>query len=118
MPTHASFWRFWGFGPINGEQNISAIHKRTSARKHVIWHTNVRTDRQNLSTDAVSQRSKNKVKENGMSYTLSGTCDKSRVRLNHPRRRSAAWIYMCAHTRDVVIESRSRGGRNLATPVT
>jgi len=52
----------------------------------------------------------------------------SRVRRNHPRCRSATWICMCCHTRDVVIHSRfhqnplrdfgATGGRNLPFPIT
>ena len=51
----------------------------------------------------------------------------SRVRRDHPRRRSAMWICMCGHTPDVVIYSKfhrnplrgfgAPGGRNLPIPI-
>ena len=56
------------------------------------------------------------------------TCDMSRVRRDHPRCRSATWICMSGHTRDLVIYSRfhrnlfrcfgATGGRSLAFPIT
>ena len=52
----------------------------------------------------------------------------SRVRRDHPRCRSATWICMSGHTRDLVIYSRfhrnlfrcfgATGGRSLAFPIT
>ena len=58
------------------------------------------------------------------------TCVFSRVRPDHPRCRSATWIRVCGHTRDVVIGLYSEfhrnpfrgfgapGGQNLAFPIT
>ena len=52
----------------------------------------------------------------------------SRVRSDHPRRRSATWICVCGYTRDVVIYSKfhrnpfrrfgAPGGQNMAFPIT
>ena len=55
------------------------------------------------------------------------TCVFSRVRPDHPRCRSATWIRMCRHTRDLIIYSKfhrnpfrgfgAPGGQNLAIPL-
>ena len=73
---------------------------------------------------------KNKAKKFFLKVYLrnQNTCFFSRVRPDHPCCRSATWICMCGHTRDVVIYSKfhrnlfrgfgAPGGQNLAFPIT
>jgi len=89
--------------------------------KHVVW----RIDRQNRSTCAVSTRAEEYSKK---CIPKKPKRVFSRVRPDHPPCRSATWICMCRHTRDVVIHSKFhwnpfRGfgaplGQNLAFPIT
>ena len=102
-PIHAPKMGFWGdVTPKKiGNSFIMTPNRHFLARKHVIWCI----DCQNRSTSVGCARAKNKVTKKKLHQEIK-TCDKSRIRRNHPRCHSATWMCLWGHSCRVVIYSK------------
>jgi len=102
MPIHApKIGVFGGFYPQKGKQ-----YERDPQKAHPWAETRRMTYRSSKSVHLCGLGASRRIKQKSIPNLRNHNIVFSRVRQDHPRCRSATWICMSGHTRDLVIYSK------------